>query len=158
MNYQYQQHEQPQTFYRQTYQPEQSPEQLSAQPQFLLPISYSDARLAAALCYSIGWLTGLLFFLFTRQNRFVRYHALQSLLFFGGINVIDIMIFNIAIFGGRWHLPGLTLFLLFLFFMLLQVVAFIGWIVAMIQAARGTYYELPFVGTLPAKTINYDKL
>ena len=155
MKFANQQDEQRNPFYQQDRPPRESLEQIPGQfQQYSLAIPHSDARLAAALCYSIGWLTGLLFFLFTRQNRFVRYHALQSLLFFGGINVLDIAIANIAIFGGRFHLPLLSGFTLFLFFMLLQVIAFIGWIIAMIQASKGIYYQLPFAGGLATRFIH----
>lgn len=156
MKYAYQQHEQQETGYQQEHLLAETPVRISNQPQFSPVPPYNDAHLASALCYSIGWLTGLLFLLFTRQNQFVRYHALQALLFFGGINIIDIAIFNIAIFGTRFHIlpfSGFSLFLLFLFFMLLQLVAFVGWIISMFQAARGAYYQLPFVGGLAARFI-----
>ncbi len=46
-------------------------------------------RLAAALSYVFAWVTGFIFFLFAeKRNRFVRFHALQSLLFFGVISIL----------------------------------------------------------------------
>src|SRR5450755_1587317 len=51
---------------------------------------------AAILSYAGGWFTGLLFFLFAGQNRYVRFHALQSLTFFGAISVLDIALFNLG--------------------------------------------------------------
>jgi uncharacterized membrane protein len=41
------------------------------------------ARTAGLLCYLFGWVGGLVFLLLERENRFVRFHAMQSLLFFG---------------------------------------------------------------------------
>ena len=50
------------------------------------PIVPFGLRLAAAISYVFGWATGFIFFLFAeKHNRFVRFHALQSFLFFGGI-------------------------------------------------------------------------
>ena len=118
-------------------------------------ISYSHRRsfyqpplergtLAAVFCYSFGWLSGLLFLLFGGSNRFIRFHALQSLLFFGGINVIDF----IAVFGiGRWHLHYLNVYMA-LALLLLNFIAFVGWLVAMVQAARGASFKLPVAGNI----------
>jgi uncharacterized membrane protein len=104
--------------------------------------------IAAILSYAGGWFTGLIFFLFAGQNRYVRFHALQSLIFFGAINVLDIALFNLGIFE-RMHLPYIThsiTAIAFFSFFLLNIMAFFGWLIAMIQAARGRYYKLPFVG------------
>ena len=38
-----------------------------------------DANLAAALAYAVGWVTGLAFYFFEPDNKFVRFHALQAL-------------------------------------------------------------------------------
>ncbi len=104
--------------------------------------------IAAILSYAGGWFTGLLFFLFAGQNRYVRFHALQSLIFFGAVNVLDIALFNLGMIG-RFHLPFITHYvtaIAFFSFFLLNIIAFFGWLVAMIQAARGRYYKMPFVG------------
>jgi len=147
----YQQQEQQHTFQQQEYPPPRSFEQISylqqEQVQPALALNYTG--LAAILCYSIGWLTGLLFLLFARENRFVRFHALQSLTFFGSINLLDIALVKLAMF----HLPYLS-HLAIPGFLLLNFVAFIGWCVAIIQASRGKYYRLPFIGDLVAASIN----
>src|SRR5262245_61525738 len=67
---------------------------------FPTPLPHNDPRFVAVLTYSLGWFSGLLFTLFTRENRYVRFHALQSLIFFGGINVIDIALIFV---GARLH-------------------------------------------------------
>lgn len=156
-SYDYQQDEQQYTFYQRRYRPEMGFEQAYSQQQVLAPaISLNGTAVAAILCYSLGWFTGLLFFLFAGQNRFVRFHALQSLIFFGGVNVLDFAFFRLEAF--RWiHIPYVTGFAV-LFFLLMNIIAFIGWIVAMIQAARGRYYKLPFVGNVVASFINHPAI
>ena len=44
-----------------------------------------DANLAAALSYLLGFVTGVIFLLLEKENRFVRFHAMQSMLAFGAI-------------------------------------------------------------------------
>ncbi len=66
-------------------------------------------NVAAGLSYVLGWVTGLIFFLIEKQNRFVRFHAMQSILFFGGIQVIVLIlsvIGNIGFLGLLQRLPG----------------------------------------------------
>lgn len=115
--------------------------------------------IGAILSYTIGWFTGLLFFLFAGQNRYVRFHALQSLIFFGCINLIDIA-FVMFFRDWEWmfrffHAPFIALMAL-LFFFLVNAVAFVGWLVGMFQAARGKYYRMPLVGDFVAATLHLD--
>lgn len=51
-----------------------------------------DPRIEAVLCYVLGWVTGLIFFFLEKQNRQVRFHAMQSILFFGSLNILMIII------------------------------------------------------------------
>jgi uncharacterized membrane protein len=50
-----------------------------------------------------------------------------------------------------FHIISAFAVLLFLF---LNFVAFVGWVVGMVQAARGKYYRLPLVGDLLARNYN----
>src|ERR1700674_527554 len=60
-------------------------------------------NIAGLLCYVLGWLTGLIFF-FIDKRPFVRFHAAQSIVVFGGLMIIRIglgMVFAAAFsFGG----------------------------------------------------------
>src|SRR6266700_6304684 len=50
---------------------------------------------SAGLCYIGFWLTGLLFLIFGHQKRLVRFHAMQSLLFFGAYTILMIFLINV---------------------------------------------------------------
>src|ERR1700731_1181174 len=41
-----------------------------------------NPRISAALSYVLWWITGLIFLVAERRNRFVRFHAIQSILTF----------------------------------------------------------------------------
>ena len=56
-----------------------------------------QANVAGLLSYVLGWLTGLIFFLIEKENKFVRFHAAQSLVVFGALTVLQIAI---GIFAG----------------------------------------------------------
>jgi uncharacterized membrane protein len=106
-------------------------------------------NVAAGLSYVLGWITGLVFFLVEKQNRFVRFHAMQSILFFGGLTVLNIVlnlisgfdiIFISAIAGLLGYLIGL--------------VGFVGWIVLLINGFQGKYFKLPIVGDYAERYAN----
>jgi uncharacterized membrane protein len=98
------------------------------------------ARTAGWLSYLFGWVTGLAFFLLEKENRFVRFHAMQSMLFFGGFSILEEIIrffYGVGLYSS-----------------VLGLVAFIFWIVLMVRACKGVYYKLPVIGDLADKLIN----
>ncbi len=144
--------EQRQPSYWQEYQSDRRLDYVSyEQGQFSPAPSLDGAVIGAILSYSLGWFTGLIFFLFGRHHPYVRFHALQSLLFFGVISVADVVLFNIIGTLMRFHMfPFLSAFAILLF-LFLNFVAFVGWAVGMIQAARGKHYKLPLIGDVLMK-------
>ena len=87
-----------------------------------------EKNTASALTYLLGWLTGLLFFLAERDSD-IRFHALQSIIFFGGLTVLGI----IPVVG--WLLSP------FLF-----LIGLVGWIVLLVKAYQGEKFKLPVIG------------
>jgi len=106
-------------------------------------------NVAAGLSYVLGWITGLVFFLVEKQNRFVRFHAMQSILFFGGLTVLNIVLnvisgFDIIFISGIAALLGY----------LIGIVGFVGWIVLLINGFQGKYFKLPVVGDYAERYAN----
>ena len=99
-----------------------------------------DENLAGMLCYLLGWITGLIFFLIEKDNKFVRFHALQSLITFGGLTVLFMFLGFIPFVG--WML-----------FPVLAIVQLILWILLMVKAYQGVQFKLPVIGDLAEKNI-----
>ena len=112
-----------------------------------------DPKTAAGLSYLGIWVTGIIFFLLEKQNRFVRFHAMQSIIFFGGIVVLDIIL---GIAGG--FAPGILALGLGCVSWLIGLAAFVGWIVLMINAFQGKYFKLPIVGDYAERYANQNPL
>src|SRR5689334_13749531 len=53
------------------------------------PTAGMQENLAGLLCYVLGWLTGIIFFVIDKRP-FVRFHAMQSMMIFGAFFVIQI--------------------------------------------------------------------
>jgi uncharacterized membrane protein len=109
---------------------------------------------AAALSYVLGWITGIIFFLIDKRP-YVRFHAAQSIVTFGCLHVIRIvlaMVFGVGfLFGHRhwdsmqgWGTFGVGLGLLSIF----SLLTFVLWIVCIVKAASGSRFSLPIVGPI----------
>src|ERR1700684_3723998 len=89
-------------------------------------------NVAGLLCYSLGWVTGLIFFLIDKRP-FVRFHAAQSMVVFGGLQIIQIVlgrIFFASMYSGGVMNVSMGSGLL----SLLGLLAFVLWILLMIKA------------------------
>jgi uncharacterized membrane protein len=106
-------------------------------------------NIAAGLSYVLTWVTGLIFFFMEKQNRFVRFHAMQSILFFGGITVVQIILNVINSFG----LPFIGI-LTGLVGLVLGLIEVVGYIVLLINGFQGKYFKLPIVGDYAEKYAN----
>ena len=111
-----------------------------------------QANMAALLSYLAGWITGLIFFLIEKDNKFVRFHAMQSIIVFGAFSALGIVISVLVSLAIAIH----AYFLLTFFGLvstLLWIVALILWIVLMIKAYQGEKIKLPIAGDIAEKNI-----
>ena len=97
-----------------------------------------DANVAAALTYLVGFVTGIIFLLVEKDNKFVRFHAMQSTLVFAGIVAIDILLQIVPILGA-----------LVVVFVVIPVSAVL-WLLLMYKAYQGEEFKLPLVGQMAA--------
>jgi len=96
------------------------------------------ANQAALLSYAFGVITGIIFFVLEKQNKFVRFHAMQSIVVFGALTVATMVLMIIPILG--WLIA-----------LVLYIVEFILWIVLMLKAYQGEYFKLPIAGDIAEK-------
>ena len=92
-------------------------------------------NLAATLCYLFGWISGLIFFLVEKKSKYIRFHALQSLIAFGFLFVLRFLFAFIPVVG-------------LIISIIIGIVALILWILLMIKAYQGKYFKLPLVGKI----------
>jgi uncharacterized membrane protein len=102
-----------------------------------------DENIAGLLCYVLGWVTGLIF-LFIDQRPFVRFHAAQSIVIFGGLQIIYLALGRVFLassgvvgFGTAGMLRGIV-----------AMVEFALWIVLMIKAYQGQKFRVPIVADI----------
>ncbi|MGY5227833.1 DUF4870 domain-containing protein [Nocardia asiatica] len=105
-----------------------------------------DKKTSAILSYALGWLTGIIFLFVGKNDPDVKFHAAQSIVFFGAVSVVNIALSIVgSLLGGLgiiFSLAGLAV----------AVFAVVVWIMAMVQANNtgGVRAELPLVGKFTA--------
>ena len=123
-----------------------------------------DSNVGAALCYwanficCIGLVLAIIFLVTEKENRFVKFHAVQSLFLVGTQIAVGIVVgilglivsmvldmIHLSLVG--WILVLCLRFLLFLIFIII-------WIIAGFKAYGGQWYKLPGIGDVAFKTVN----
>ncbi len=103
-----------------------------------------DSNLCAALSY-VGWgMTGVLFYILEPQDRFVRFHALQSILLTAALIVVAVGLGVVPFVGG--FLFGLA-----------SVGFVLVWLLAMWKALHHELYQLPFIGEIARAQVERQK-
>lgn len=108
---------------------------------------------AACLSYVLGWVTGIIFYLIDRRP-YVRFHAAQSIVTFGGLHLIRIvlgMIFGIGLFYGGHFGFGIG----WLLIGCIGLLSFVLWIVLMIKAFQGERFMVPVAGDIAVNLANH---
>lgn len=123
-----------------------------------------DSNLGAALCYlanficCLGLVLAIVFLVTEKENRFVKFHAVQSLFLVGTQIAVGIVVgilgllvsmvldmVNLSFVG--WILVLCLRLVLFLLFIII-------WLIAGIKAYGGQWYKLPLIGEFAWNTVN----
>jgi uncharacterized membrane protein len=111
-------------------------------------------NVAGALSYLFGIITGIAFLLIEKENRFVRFHAAQSVVISGSLIALSILM---SILGGilamipviGW-IVGLVLGV---FWLLVGLGGFILWLVLMFRAFQGHEWRVPLAADYADKIL-----
>ena len=104
-------------------------------------------NVASCLCYSVGWVTGLVFFLIDNRPS-VKFHAAQSMVTFGALHLIRIacgIVFGVSLLSTGmlgWGEFSIGVGIL----SLIGLISLVLWIVCMVKACQGERFKLPIAG------------
>lgn len=97
------------------------------------PSGPPNPKFLATLAYAGGVITGAVLLAVEKNDRFVRFHAMQSVVTFVGVLVIHLVLAGVPVIGVVLYLPF--------------VLAIFGlWVFLMLKAWRGETYKLPYLG------------
>lgn len=112
--------------------------------------SKSNANVMAAAAYFLGIITGIIVYLMEKDNKYVRFHAMQSILLTVVVFVINIVLgmlfMGMAFAGGG---AGANVFMMI--FWVWYLVIFLLWLFMMWKAYSGEKFKLPILGDLAEK-------
>ena len=108
------------------------------------PAQALGTNLASALCYLLGFITGIIFLVLSpyNQNKTIRFHAFQSIF-------LNVGVFAFYVLWGMFTF--VTHGLAFLFYPLFGLFFFVLWLYLMFTAYNGKMVKLPLVGELAEK-------
>ena len=97
-----------------------------------------EANIAALLSYLLGFVTGIIVYVLEKDNKFVRFHAMQSILVFGSLFVLSIVL-------------QFVLFILWPLAVILNIAGIALWVILMVKAYQGEYFKFPIAGDIAEK-------
>jgi uncharacterized membrane protein len=108
-----------------------------------------EPNLAAALSYVLPPITGVIFFAMEKESRFVRYHAMQSILV--GLAALAVWIVYGVLVNILLFIPILGWIAIPILWAILTLSLFVLWVFLMIKAFQGDRYKLPYLGDIAEK-------
>lgn len=125
-----------------------SPPSAAWRPQHETTLVFSP-HTAAGVSYLFWWVSGLIVYFNERENRFVRFHAVQSILLTGALTVLGVAtLLTRDLLADLTQMTGVPIYMT-----LGQWEAVLGWLLiaavwlgAMVAAWSGHYFRLPYLG------------
>ncbi len=106
-----------------------------------------DSNLAGALSYLLGPVTGILFYVLEDEDEFVRFHAAQSTIVFGGLFVLTIALSVVLTLLAAIPVVGWIIGLVLGFgALLISPLFLLVWLFLMYKAFSGDRYAAPIAG------------
>lgn len=105
-------------------------------------------NIEGALCYSFGFVTGIIFLFLEDENKFVKFHAIQSTIVFLPLFIIYIATIFFPMIGMIMNMMYWPIVI-----PILSVIIIIFWLFMMYKAFIGEMYKLPIAGDFAEKYI-----
>ncbi|NMC36554.1 DUF4870 domain-containing protein [Candidatus Beckwithbacteria bacterium] len=110
-----------------------------------------EPNVEAALCYVLGWVSGLLFLLLEKDNKKIRFHAMQSLVTFGFIHILYMVL--VVVLVPVMFAIGPLAALLGIIMPLIGIGSFILWLVLIVKTYQGEEFVVPILGEFAKKQL-----
>jgi len=109
-------------------------------------------NVAGLLTYILGFITGIIFLVIEpyRNNKFVRFHAFQSI-FFNVALIVFWIAYTILMSILGFVSLGFLAAMMGMVALLISLAIFAYWIFLMYKAYNNELYRIPFIGDLAAK-------
>ncbi len=108
----------------------------------------------AAAIACVPLVGGIIFYMLEKRNGFVRFYAMQSIIF-GGAWLLFIIVSNVvrAVFYQIPAIGNILVFFWSILAALIQIAFIVLWLVATVKAFTGARWEIPYVGPVARKQV-----
>ena len=112
------------------------------------------SNVAAALA-CIPLIGGIIFYILEKRDGFVRFYAMQSIMFGAAWILFDIISkILFAIFGSIPAIGGLLVFFWAIIQALIHIAFLVVWIIAMVKAFTNVRWDIPYIGPMARKQVS----
>lgn len=104
--------------------------------------SVVNEKVKGALAYLVGPVSGIILLIVEKKNKFVRFHAMQSTMVFGGVILLLLVLPVVPMIG--WVIGIMEIIVS----PIIGLSLFIIWVLLMWKAFNGKKFKLPYFGKL----------
>ena len=116
-----------------------------------------EENIESMLCYIVIWITGFIFYFMEKENKTVRFHAMQSILTFLPLSILGWIFYGplgvsynrYNYYGYNYGVPTVSIF--WYLGILINLVMFILWLILVFKAYKGEKFKLPIIGDIAEK-------
>ncbi len=105
-----------------------------------------DENIAGLLCYVAWWVTGVIFLVIEKESKFVKFHAIQSIIVSIALIIVYIVLFILAMIPYIGFIFGILMWLLWILMVII-------YILCIIKAYQHQKFKLPIIGDMAEKYV-----
>jgi uncharacterized membrane protein len=97
---------------------------------------------------------GIIFYILEKRNSFVRFYAMQSIIFGGAwflFNIVSAVIH--AVFGAIPAIGNILVFFWAMIAALIHIAFIVIWIIATVKAFTGVRWDIPYIGPMARRQV-----
>jgi len=122
-----------------------------------------EENVESLLCYLGVWVTGIIFFILEKENKTVKFHAMQSIITFLPLTILSSILsfvgfsasvtYSNTIYGSIPTGVSQPFIILGYLSWLISAVVFILWLILIIKAYQGEKFKLPIIGDIAERQV-----
>jgi uncharacterized membrane protein len=135
-------------------QPASPPPPPSPEPETAKSASTGLPSNVAAAIASIPLIGGIIFYILEKRDNFVRFYAMQSIIFGCAwflFNIVSAVVH--AVFGAIPGIGGILVFFWAIIAALVHLAFLVVMIIAMVKAFTGVRWDIPYIGPIARKQV-----
>jgi uncharacterized membrane protein len=111
------------------------------------------SNVAAAIA-CIPLIGGIIFYILEKHDSFVRFYAMQSIIFGGAWFLFNIASWVVySVFGAIPGIGGILVFFWAIIQALIHIAFLVVWIIATVKAFTGVRWDIPYIGPLARRQV-----